>query len=138
MSVIYDRDGLSSTDEAAIGLAPTLTGLTAACAWLIVYGWPTVAPITVAAGVGWLFYTLPSRKDRIVLADWLEPDEGWTEPLRSMLIGLSTMAGAGLLPALPYPRAYTTAAATGIAFGSVLFILWAFIEHGVPEPASAD
>lgn len=140
MRVRYDEEGVSPGQAVAIGLTPTLAGLTVAVAYLGTAGWPAVTPLTVAGLVAWLLYTLPSRDDAAPLGPWLAPDghEQMPEPLRSFLIGGSAMALAVWLPALPYPRIYMVHLTWGIVVGAAIYLAAAVHEHGLPDDSLVD
>lgn len=133
MRVLYDDEGLTTLQEATIGLAPTLVGLVGALAWVTVVGVPTVTPLTVAVGAAWLLYTLPSGDDTSAAGDLLAPEGGFGEPRRSILIGMGAMAIGAWMPALPYPSEYTISLVYAFMVAGMLYIGFALWKHGMPD-----
>jgi len=134
MRVVYDDAGLSLRADLAIGATPTLAGLTGACVWLWVAGWPAVTPVTVVGVLAWGLYTMPSAGDLSELPPLIDLPKPVPEPHRSLFIGLTAIALGTWLIALPYPQPYTTAATFGVILGALIYTAIAIVEHGAPDP----
>lgn len=130
MLCVYDDRGLSVPQETAIGLAPTLTGLTALTIVLF-SGWLSggVTPVGVLLAVAWTLYTLPSPSDSAPAREWLGPDEPIAEPQRSLLIGGLTFASGAWAGVLPLPYRYSFVLTHALIFSSMVYMGLAVWEH---------